>query len=92
MRRDQVFRWGGVGASAVLIAFGIVVIVLALNGHNTVTTELKQQKITGTPDMTPTAIKAEARRRGSRTSAIQFAPSRGNRLTPAARRVASPST
>ena len=33
-------------------------IVLAIGGHNTVTTELKQQKITGTPDMTPTAIKA----------------------------------
>ena len=64
MRRDQVFRWGGVGASAVLIAFGIMVIVLALNGHNTVTTELKQQKITGTPDMTPTAIKAEGAKAG----------------------------
>ena len=59
MRRDQVFRWGGVGAGAVLIAFGIVVIVLAINGHNTVTNELEQQKITGTPDMTPSAIKAE---------------------------------
>ena len=64
MRRDQVFRWGGVGAGAVLIAFGIVVIVLALNGHHTVTTELKQQKITGTPDMTPSAIKAEGAKAG----------------------------
>ena len=64
MRRDQVFRWGGVGAGAVLIAFGIVVIVLAINGHNTVTNELKQQKITGTPDMTPTAIKAEGAKAG----------------------------
>ena len=49
VRRDQVFRWGGVGAGAVLIAFGIVVIVLAINGHNTVTNELEQQKITGPP-------------------------------------------
>ncbi len=64
MRRDQVFRWGGVAAGAVLIAFGIVVIVLALNGHSTVTSELKQQKITGTPDMTPTAIKAEGAKAG----------------------------
>ena len=64
MRRDQVFRWGGVGAGAVLIVFGIVVIVLAINGHNTVTTELKQQKITGTPDMTPSAIKAEGAKAG----------------------------
>ena len=64
MRRDQVFRWGGVGAGAILIAFGIAVIVLSINGHNTVTTELKQQKIIGTPDMTPTAIKAEGAKAG----------------------------
>lgn len=64
MRRDQIFRWGGVAASAVLIGFGIVVIVLAINGHNTVTAELKQQKITGTPDMTPSAIKAEGAKAG----------------------------
>ena len=64
MRRDQVFRWGGVAAGAILTVFGIVVIVLALSGHNTVTTELKQQKITGTPDMTPTAIEAEGAKAG----------------------------
>jgi hypothetical protein len=64
VRRDQIFRWGGVVAGAVLIVFGIVVIVLAINGHNTVTTELKQQKITGTPDMTPTAIKAAGTKAG----------------------------
>ena len=64
MTRDRVFRWGGVASGAILIAFGIVVIVLAINGHNTVTTELKQQKITGTPDMTPTAIKAEGAKAG----------------------------
>jgi len=47
-----------------MIAFGIVVIVLALNGQNTVKSELKNQQITGTPDMTPTAIKAEAEKAG----------------------------
>jgi len=57
---NQVLRWGGVASGVVLIAFGVVVIVLAINGHNTVTDELKQQQITGTPDMTPQAIKAEA--------------------------------
>jgi hypothetical protein len=62
--RDQVFRWGGVASGAILVAFGIVVIVLAINGHHTVTTELKQQKITGTPDMTPTAIKAAGAKAG----------------------------
>ena len=64
MRRDQVFRWGGVVSGVVLVVFGIVVVVLALNGHHTVTTELKQQKITGTPDMTPQAIQAEGAKAG----------------------------
>jgi hypothetical protein len=59
VRRDQVLRWGGVASGVVLVAFGIVVIVLAINGHKTVTDELKQQQITGTPDMTPAGIKAE---------------------------------
>jgi hypothetical protein len=47
-----------------LIVFGIVVIALSIDGHHTVTTELKQQKITGTPDMTPTAIQAEGAKAG----------------------------
>ena len=47
-----------------MIAFGIGVTVLAINGHNTVTTELKQQKITGTPDMPPSAIQAEGAKAG----------------------------
>jgi hypothetical protein len=63
VRRDRILRWGGVASGAILVAFGIVVIVLSISGHNTVTTELEQQKIMGTPDMTPTAIKARAPRR-----------------------------
>jgi len=55
---------GGVVAGGVMIAFGIAVIVLAINGQNTVKSELKNQQITGTPDMTPTAIKAEADKAG----------------------------
>jgi hypothetical protein len=51
-------------SGVILVAFGIVVIVLALNGQRTVTTELKQQKITGTPDMTPQAIQAEGAKAG----------------------------
>ena len=50
---------GGIVAGIVLIAFGVIAIVLGINGGNTVKTELQQQQITGSPDMTPTAIKAE---------------------------------
>ena len=64
MTRDRVFRIGGVVAGIVLIAFGVVTIVLAVWGQHTVTTELKRQKITGTPDMTPSAIKAEVAKAG----------------------------
>jgi hypothetical protein len=60
----RVLRIGGIVSGVVLIAFGVVVIVLAVWGHHTVTTELKRQKITGTPDMTPSAIKAEAEKAG----------------------------
>jgi hypothetical protein len=62
--RQQVFRIGGIVSGAVLIAFGIVTIVLAIYGHNTVTTELERQKITGTPDMSPSAIKEEVNKAG----------------------------
>jgi hypothetical protein len=42
----------------VLIAFGIVVIVLAVMANNTVKTDLKQQQITGGP-LTWSAISDE---------------------------------
>jgi hypothetical protein len=56
----KVLEIGGFIAGAVLIVFGIAAIVLAVNGNSTVSSSLKQEKITGTPDMTPAAIKKEA--------------------------------
>ena len=64
MNSRRVLQIGGVISGGVLIAFGIVVIVLAINGRNTVHDELEQQQITGTPDMTPAAIKAEGAKAG----------------------------
>lgn len=60
----RVLQIGGLVAGVVLVGFGIVVIVLAIQGRNTVHDELKQQNITGTPDMTPAAIKGEAAKAG----------------------------
>jgi hypothetical protein len=60
----KVFEIGGVVAAAVLIAFGVAAIVMGVNGHSTVQNSLKQEKIVGTPDMTPAAIKAEAKKAG----------------------------
>jgi hypothetical protein len=55
---------GGIIAAIVLVAFGIAAIVLGANGRNTVETELGRQNITGTPDMTPSAIATEAKEAG----------------------------
>ncbi|HUK96607.1 MAG TPA: hypothetical protein VLV46_03050 [Gaiellaceae bacterium] len=60
----KVFEIGGLVAAAVLIVFGVVAIVMGVNGRNTVSSELKQQQIVGTPDMTPSGIKAEAQKAG----------------------------
>jgi putative Mn2+ efflux pump MntP len=55
---------GGIIAAVVLIAFGVVSIVMGLDGRDTVTTELEKQNIVGSPDMTPAAISAEAKEAG----------------------------
>jgi hypothetical protein len=55
---------GGVIAALVLIAFGIGAIVLGVEGRSTVSDSLKREHITGTPDMTPSAIAAEAKEAG----------------------------
>jgi hypothetical protein len=59
MKSSKVFRFGGVAASVVLIVFGIASIAIGAAGRGTVHDNLKAEQITGTPDMTPTAIKAE---------------------------------
>ncbi len=51
---------GGFVAAAVLIAFGVVTIVMGVNGRNTVASSLTTEQITGTPDMTPAGITAAA--------------------------------
>ena len=60
----RILEIGGVVAGVVLIAFGAAAVVLAYNGKNTIANELKFQQITGTPDMTPAAITAEAKSSG----------------------------
>ena len=60
----KVFEVGGLVAAVVLVAFGAVAIVMSVNGRSTVGSELKQQQIVGTPDMTPAGIKAEAQKAG----------------------------
>ena len=60
----KAFELGGVLAAVVLIAFGIAAIVMGVNGQSTVKDSIKQESIVGSPDMTPAAIKAEAKKAG----------------------------
>src|SRR5579862_4459493 len=66
----KVFEIGGIVAAAVLVAFGIAAIVMGFNGRSTVSSNLKQQQIVGTPDMTPAGITAEAQKAGLKNVSI----------------------
>jgi hypothetical protein len=61
---------GGLLAAVVLIGFGVAAIVIGANGQSTVHDNLVEQKIVGTPDMAPAAIKAEAAKAGLNTSTL----------------------
>jgi hypothetical protein len=56
----KVFEIGGLVAAVVLIAFGAGALVMSYQGQKTVNDSLKLEQITGTADMTPANIKAEA--------------------------------
>jgi hypothetical protein len=60
----KVLEIGGLVAGAVLIVFGVVAIVMGFNGRSTVQSNLKQEQITGSSDMTPALIKTEAKQAG----------------------------
>jgi hypothetical protein len=64
MNVRKLLEWGGVAAGIVLVGFGIASLVLAIGGHNEVRTQLKQEQIVGSPDMTPEAIAQEAQDAG----------------------------
>jgi hypothetical protein len=56
MERARLLRLGGYAAGAILILFGIGTIVIGISGKSTVEDELSQEKIVGSPDMSPEGI------------------------------------
>jgi hypothetical protein len=62
--KSKLFNYGGVAAAVVLIAFGATSIVMGVNGRDTVRSNLGNELIVGSPDMTPKAIAAEAKAAG----------------------------
>jgi hypothetical protein len=63
---------GGVLAAVVLIALGIASIVVGASGQGTVKDNLREQKIVGSPDMTPAGITAEARKSGLNVATLSI--------------------
>jgi hypothetical protein len=60
----KLFEYGGIAASVILIAFGAGSVGIGAWGINNVRSNLKLEQISGSPDMTPSAIKAEATKAG----------------------------
>ena len=56
MERAKWLRFGGYAAGVVLIIFGIGTIAIGIAGKSTVEDELSQEKIVGSPDMSPEGI------------------------------------
>lgn len=52
----RLLEWGGFAAGAVLIAFGIVAILMGVDGRSTVHDSLAAEKIVGGDDMSPALI------------------------------------
>ena len=66
----KVFEIGGIVAAAVLVAFGVAAIVMSVNGRSTVGSNLKEQRIVGSADMTPAGITAEVQKAGLKNVSI----------------------
>jgi hypothetical protein len=55
---SRVFSLGGIVASIILIAFGLGAIIIGAVGRSDVTQQIEQERITGSPDMSPDGIRA----------------------------------
>jgi len=77
----KVLEIGGFISGAILIAFGVAVIALGASGRSTVNSNLKAEQITGTPDMTPALIKAEATKAGLKNVSFPTCSVAGKAIT-----------
>ena len=67
---SKVFKYAGIAAGIVLIAIGIGSVVTGVGGRSTVHDNLGLEQITGSPDMNPKAITAEAKAAGLKGVAL----------------------
>jgi hypothetical protein len=74
-------QYGGFAAGIVLIIFGVVAIAMGASGRSTVSDSLRKEQIVGTPDMTPAAIKAEAKAAGLKNVSLPSCNVAGKSVT-----------
>ena len=83
MSGKRMLQIGGVVSGGVLVAFGIVVIVLSFNGRSTVNSSLKDEQITGSPDMSPSTIAGEvSAAKEAQSKLVSQLQSAGVQITP----------
>jgi hypothetical protein len=79
----KLLEFGGYAAAVVLIAFGVVALVLGINGHNTVGSNLAQEQIYGSADMTPKTIAPEvAAAKAAQSKLVASQKAAGVEVTP----------
>jgi hypothetical protein len=64
MRATRLWEIGGFISGAILIVFGVVALVLGINGYQTVGDELSKEQIVGGSDMAPAEIQKAASEAG----------------------------
>ncbi len=74
-------QYGGFAAGIVLVIFGVVAIAMGVSGRSTVSDSLRKEQIVGTPDMTPAAIKAEAKAAGLKNVSLPSCSVAGKSIT-----------
>ncbi|HZO36029.1 MAG TPA: hypothetical protein VFB41_04045 [Solirubrobacteraceae bacterium] len=78
--RTKFFEYAGVIASVVLIVFGVGSIVAGVAGRHTVRNNMALEQIVGSPDMTPSAIAAEAKAAGLKNVSLPTCNVAGQRI------------
>ena len=81
----KILEIGGFISGAILVAFGVAVIALGANGRSTVSSSLKAEQITGSPDMTPALIKVAAAEAGLKNVSLPTCSVAGKAITTGAR-------
>ena len=70
--KKKFWQYGGILAGVVLVAFGIGALAMGIAGRSEVRSDVKREAVVGSPDMTPSAIKAEATKAGLDVSKLDI--------------------